>query len=313
MSDKMYYKAMTWINSIDIVRNDKSRSAFLDRLKKDEDFRVRKIGIKDKAALDKFVKNYNARGRIGKDNIKSAGSYDKKTGERKDQTCRMYLLGSVVKKEKQTFTIEMQNKKTDTFKGGKKKEALIYHKSHDCPADQLPDDICSVRAFHEASLLKIMKRRFLEKFCIYTYVGDVVLCLNPYMGLPEMMQVDSPLRQYKLGKDPSVYASAHFAYWGQVRPEDYPSQRHRNQSCIVSGESGAGKTVACTNIMKYLAHLSNARKSDLGEDVSSKKGDERDVTRLISGVSPFLEMFGNAKTNMNDNSSRFGKFTKNMI
>ena len=60
--------------------------------------------------------------------------------------------------------------------------------------------------------------------------------------------------------------------------------------------------------MKYLAKLSNWRKMELGEKVGS--GGEKDITSLVAGVSPFLEAFGNAKTNMNDNSSRFGKFTK---
>ena len=58
--------------------------------------------------------------------------------------------------------------------------------------------------------------------------------------------------------------------------------------------------------MKYLAKLSDWRKLEQGEEI----GGDADVTSLVAGVSPFLEAFGNAKTNMNDNSSRFGKFTK---
>ena len=80
-----------------------------------------------------------------------------------------------------------------------------------------------------------------------------------------MTDIATPAKQYKLGTDPSSYASAHFAHWGQFKPDNYPSQRNRDQSCIVSGESGAGKTVACGLIMTYLAQLSDWRKEELGE------------------------------------------------
>ena len=89
-----------------------------------------------------------------------------------------------------------------------------------------------------------------------------------------------------------------------------PERVPRNQSCIVSGESGAGKTVACGFIMKYLAKLSDWRKMELGEYNPDAGG--KDVTKLVAGVSPFLEAFGNAKTNMNDNSSRFGPWLRSL-
>ena len=120
-----------------------------------------------------------------------------------------------------------------------------------------------MKGFGEAALLLVMRRRLIEKLSIYTYVGDIVLCLNPYMFLPEMVDIAEYPNQknYKLGEEPNAYASAHFAYWGQLTPEG----EERNQSCIVSGESGAGKTVACGFIMKYLAKLSNWRKMEQGD------------------------------------------------
>ena len=66
-------------------------------------------------------------------------------------------------------------------------------------------------------------------------------------------------------------------------------QPHRNQACVVSGESGAGKTVACGFIMKYLAKLSDWRKKEQGIDPSADKA-KGDVTSLVAGVSPFLEV-----------------------
>ena len=77
-----------------------------------------------------------------------------------------------------------------------------------------------------------------------------------------------------------------------------------NQSCIVSGESGSGKTISCGYLMRYLAKLSAwSKKSGSGRPKTSTKS----MADLISGVSPFLEAFGNAKTNWNNNSSRFGR------
>eukprot|EP00941_MAST-03F_sp_MAST-3F-sp1_P002696 g2696.t1 len=169
-------------------------------------------------------------------------------------------------------------------------------------------DCCRINGFGEAALLKVMRRHLIEKLSIYTYVGDILLCLNPYMYLPEMVDIAEYPNQkhYVLGGEPNSYASAHFAYHGQLSPS--PGQSHHNQSCIVSGESGAGKTVACGFIMRYLVKLSDWQKMKLGESVNENS--KTDITSLVAGVSLFLEAFGNAKTRMNDNSSRFGKFTK---
>eukprot|EP00501_MAST-03F_sp_TOSAG23-6_P001839 GSMAST32.ASY1.ANO1.1917.1 assembled CDS len=135
----------------------------------------------------------------------------------------------------------------------------------------------------------MIKRRFVENYNCYTFCSDIVISVNPYMKLLDMDCIAEYPRQkmYKLGSDPSVYSLAHLSYWGQYAD----NKTSQNQSCIVSGESGSGKTLK------------------LGESLGNKN-ESNDVTNMISGVSPFLEAFGNAKTNMNDNSSRFGKFTK---
>ncbi len=88
---------------------------------------------------------------------------------------------------------------------------------------------------------------------------------------------------------PHVYATSAAAY------RDL-SQRNRNQSILVSGESGAGKTETVKILMGHCAYI------------ASKQGD-RTIDKLLK-ASPLLESFGNAKTVRNDNSSRFGKFSQ---
>lgn len=87
-----------------------------------------------------------------------------------------------------------------------------------------------------------------------------------------------------------------------------------NQSILVSGESGAGKTVTTKFIMKYLAKLSkrsndpkasNSRRSSTGSNGQNNKAD---IEQQVLQSNPILESFGNARTMRNDNSSRFGKF-----
>eukprot|EP00941_MAST-03F_sp_MAST-3F-sp1_P003995 g3995.t1 len=297
---KCYYiagknKGGKYVPCGDVVKNDHYRVEFLERFQSDEAFRTNTLGWV-KHPIDYYVDQYNEKGKVPGPNIRKA----------EQKMCiNLYLEGEVTSTTEKTVKIKTEDGSVKTFKH---EETCAYDESHD--ADHLPTDVCKIKGFGEASLLKCMRRRLIEQLSIYTYVGDIVLCLNPYMYLPRMVGIDEfpNVKEYKLGGEPNAYASAHFAYWGQRTPA--PSQTNRNQSVIVSGESGAGKTVACGFVMKYLAKLSDWCKMERGEKVGGGEGKVGDITKLVAGVSPFLEAFGNAKTNMNDNSSRFGKFTK---
>nr|XP_039255052.1 unconventional myosin-Id-like [Styela clava] len=140
--------------------------------------------------------------------------------------------------------------------------------------------------------MKNLQLRF-EKCRIYTYIGEVVVSVNPYKS----MNIYSPetVREYKdkefWERPPHIYALADAAY--------RTMKRYLKDTCIViSGESGAGKTEASKIIMNYITSITNA---------SARHEIER-VTGVLLKSNVVLESFGNAKTNRNDNSSRFGKY-----
>src|SRR5215471_3307884 len=85
----------------------------------------------------------------------------------------------------------------------------------------------------------------------------------------------------------------------------------KNQTIVVSGESGAGKTVSAKYIMRYFA----TRESPDNPGARSKKGAESmsETEEAILAKNPIMEAFGNAKTTRNDNSSRFGKYIEIMF
>lgn len=85
----------------------------------------------------------------------------------------------------------------------------------------------------------------------------------------------------------------------------------RNQTVVVSGESGAGKTVSAKYIMRYFA----TRESPDNPGARSRKGAEgmSETEEQILATNPIMEAFGNAKTTRNDNSSRFGKYIEIMF
>ncbi|KAL9188488.1 hypothetical protein ACHAXT_006866 [Thalassiosira profunda] len=102
-----------------------------------------------------------------------------------------------------------------------------------------------------------------------------------------------------------------------VMEKDHEQKRRnhvvRNQSVIISGESGAGKTEATKKIMQYLARVTKEKAGGRTKSPSKKGGAESKGTSLEDRVlssNPLLESFGNARTLKNDNSSRFGKFIK---
>ncbi|CAH0599852.1 unnamed protein product [Chrysodeixis includens] len=152
------------------------------------------------------------------------------------------------------------------------------------------NDLTSLSYLHEPAVLHNLRVRFCDRNAIYTYCGIVLVAINPYYDLP--IYGDETIMAYRgqsMGDlDPHIFAVSEEAYTKLERES-------RDQSIIVSGESGAGKTVSAKYAMRYFAAV--------GGNAS-----ETQVERKVLASSPIMEAIGNAKTTRNDNSSRFGKF-----
>ncbi|KAL4217849.1 hypothetical protein ACF0H5_022588 [Mactra antiquata] len=153
-----------------------------------------------------------------------------------------------------------------------------------------PDDLASLGELDDTILVEELHQRYNRDF-IYTYIGDILISINPYKELLRIYGEEIGLRYGKaktLGELlPHVYALASRAFHNVHR-------RQGNQCILVSGESGAGKTEITKMVMAQISRLSQWD----GEYFLQEK--------LIE-VNPLLEAFGNASTVMNNNSSRFGK------
>ncbi|EHH20881.1 hypothetical protein EGK_03823 [Macaca mulatta] len=152
------------------------------------------------------------------------------------------------------------------------------------------EDLVLLEPLVEESLLKNLQLRYESKE-IYTYIGNVVISVNPYQQLPiygpEFIAKYRDYTFYEL--KPHIYALANVAYQS-LRDRD------RDQCILITGESGSGKTEASKLVMSYVAAICGK-----GEQVNS-------VKEQLLQSNPVLEAFGNAKTIRNNNSSRFGKY-----
>jgi len=164
------------------------------------------------------------------------------------------------------------------------------------------EDMCDLPSLHEAAILYNLKYRH-EDLKPYTRVGDIVIAMNPFRWItdfytPDKMQlyvnrmIDNVNKNgdSKSGLEPHVYEVSALAYRGLAA-------EGCQQSILVSGESGAGKTETVKIVLSHLASIHSS-------DTTSASP----VVKRILDSNPLLEAFGNAKTVRNDNSSRFGKY-----
>jgi hypothetical protein len=129
-----------------------------------------------------------------------------------------------------------------------------------------PDDLMVLTHLHEPAMVCALKKRF-EQDLIYTATGPILMALNPYKELPELYDEDTMGKYWAAGErveaemhlmNPHVYGSSHGAFRTMMAAVEEGEER-RDQSILVSGESGAGKTVTTKHIMKYLATLSQRK------------------------------------------------------
>merc|ERR1712088_175726 len=159
------------------------------------------------------------------------------------------------------------------------------------------EDMVNLTYLNDASVFHNLEVRYKAKL-IYTYSGLFCIVANPYKRYP--IYTGTVVKMY-LGKrknevPPHLWAITETAYRNMLT-------NSKDQSMLITGESGAGKTENTKKVISYLAAVAAPKK---------KPGREKKVALedQIVATNPILESYGNAKTSRNDNSSRFGKFIR---
>ncbi|XP_064213619.1 myosin heavy chain, muscle isoform X21 [Tribolium castaneum] len=160
------------------------------------------------------------------------------------------------------------------------------------------EDMSNLTYLNDASVLHNLKQRYYAKL-IYTYSGLFCVAINPYKRFPVYTNRCAKLYRGKRRNEvpPHIFAISDGAYVNMLT-------NHENQSMLITGESGAGKT---ENTKKVIAYFATVGASTKKSEEQAKKGNLEDQ---VVQTNPVLEAFGNAKTVRNDNSSRFGKFIR---
>uniref|UniRef100_A0A1B6DC75 Myosin motor domain-containing protein n=1 Tax=Clastoptera arizonana TaxID=38151 RepID=A0A1B6DC75_9HEMI len=167
------------------------------------------------------------------------------------------------------------------------------------PKYERVEDMADLTYLNDASVLWNLKQRYYVKL-IYTYSGLFCVAINPYKRFPVYTNRCAKLYRGRRRNEvpPHIFAISDGAYVNMLTNKE-------NQSMLITGESGAGKTENTKKVIAYFATVGASTKKV--DEAASKKGTLEDQ---VVQTNPVLEAFGNAKTVRNDNSSRFGKFIR---
>uniref|UniRef100_M4BZC1 Myosin motor domain-containing protein n=1 Tax=Hyaloperonospora arabidopsidis (strain Emoy2) TaxID=559515 RepID=M4BZC1_HYAAE len=167
-------------------------------------------------------------------------------------------------------------------------------------------DLDALTHLHEPAIVDYLAQRY-SVDQVYCRSGAVLIAVNPFKdisGLYNLHKFRTEMSSWT-SLPPHVFSIAEGAYRSLHRRLQESGEKMKNQTILVSGESGAGKTETTKFIMNYLAEISR----DTASSSSRMKKQAIDSSELMS-ANPILESFGNARTLRNDNSSRFGKFLR---
>nr|XP_015211488.1 PREDICTED: myosin-4-like [Lepisosteus oculatus] len=219
--------------------------------------------------------------------------FDAKTAVFVSEPKELYLKGVLQSKEGGKAIVKTESGQTLTVK-----EDEIFPMNP--PKFDKMEDMAMMTHLNEASVLYNLKERY-AAWMIYTYSGLFCATVNPYKWLPVYNpEVVAAYRGKKrMEAPPHIFSVSDNAYQNMLTDRE-------NQSILITGESGAGKTVNTKRVIQYFATIA-AIGDKKKEQTSKMQGTLED--QIIS-ANPLLEAFGNAKTVRNDNSSRFGKFIR---
>ncbi|KYO25241.1 hypothetical protein Y1Q_0016252 [Alligator mississippiensis] len=205
-----------------------------------------------------------------------------------------YVKGTVQSREGGKVTVKTEKGETLTVKDD---QAFPMNP----PKYDKIEDMAMMTHLHEPAVLYNLKERY-AAWMIYTYSGLFCVTVNPYKWLPVYnAEVVTAYRGKKRQEaPPHIFSISDNAYQFMLTDRE-------NQSILITGESGAGKTVNTKRVIQYFATIAVSGEKKKEEQPGKIQGTLED--QIIS-ANPLLEAFGNAKTVRNDNSSRFGKFIR---
>ncbi|KAF7249100.1 Myosin-4, partial [Varanus komodoensis] len=207
-----------------------------------------------------------------------------------------YVKGTVQSREGGKVTVKTESGETVTVK-----EDQVF--AMNPPKFDKIEDMAMMTHLHEPGVLYNLKERY-AAWMIYTYSGLFCVTVNPYKWLPVYNpEVVTAYRGKKRQEaPPHIFSISDNAYQFMLTDRE-------NQSILITGESGAGKTVNTKRVIQYFATIAAA--SDKKKEEPAQQGKMQGTLEdQIISANPLLEAFGNAKTVRNDNSSRFGKFIR---